>query len=149
MNRTATVSDRDRDLAILIVESDRRVRSALARLIGARYARAGVVEAENAEIALTHCDSRMFDLALIDTQVPDLAASCALIALLKRDERARNTIAMGVLQNDTRPALDAGALDFVMKSHSPEVLMHAIDRALTDARGPYPANVFHRSETDR
>ncbi|MFJ6263075.1 response regulator [Rhodococcus erythropolis] len=119
--------DRDVMPSIMVVDSDRRVRTALARLMKATRPQVAIVETADVSTALVQARSTLFDLVLVDMALPDLVASCALIRQLARNQ---HVVALSVSQDDARHAMAAGALDFVEKTASSESFLQAVRATL-------------------
>ena len=113
--------------SIMVVDSDRRVRTALTRLMKATHPQVAVVETADVSTALVQAQSTSFDLVLVDMGLPDLEASCALIRQLTRNQ---HVVALSVSQDDARHAIAAGALDFVEKATSSESFLQAVRATL-------------------
>jgi len=109
--------------SIMIVDSDRRARSALKRLMEATHTNALVIEIADAASALSAAQSAPFDLILVDMRLPDPASSCELIRKIGHDQYV---VALSVRQYDARHARAAGARDFVWKTNSSELILHAV-----------------------
>ncbi|MDV7357552.1 response regulator [Rhodococcus oxybenzonivorans] len=127
--------------SIMIIDPDRRVRSALRRLLEASHSNASIVEAGNAATALAESRSRSFDLILVDTLVPDLRGSCELIRHIS-DQRTTAVVALGVRQDDAASAVSAGARAFIRKTASSEQLLSVVRAA--SAR---PFDTSHQSDS--
>ncbi|WP_269455049.1 response regulator [Rhodococcus sp. LB1] len=125
---TQTDHRRGSGLAVLIVDADRRVRSAMRQLMEATCLSADIVEAGSVAAALSAADTQSFDLALVDLLVADLESSCGLIRQL-RTQSPTQVIALGVRQDDAAHAIRAGAHSFVRKSGSSEQLIQAVQAA--------------------
>lgn len=115
--------------SIMVVDSDRRARSALKRLMEATHTNALVIEIADAATALSEAQAAPFDLILVDMQLPDPASSCELIRSIGRDQ---HVVALSVRQDDARRAREAGARDFVWKTNSSELILQAV-RAISVA----------------
>ncbi|MFC9839640.1 response regulator [Rhodococcus sp. NPDC127530] len=107
----------------MVVDSDRRVRSALKRLMEATHANAIVIEIVDAATALAEARSAPFDLVLVDMRLPDVAGSCELIRQMGHDQ---HVVALSVRQDDARHARAAGARDFVWKTNSSDLFLQAV-----------------------
>ncbi|NHP17259.1 response regulator [Rhodococcus sp. IC4_135] len=122
--------------SIMVVDSDRRTRSALTRIIEASHAHASVVEVSDVATALNKARTTQFDLILVDMRLPDLASSCELIRRID----VNHVVALGVRQDDARHAQAAGARDFVWKTNSSELFLQAVRNSLiTPLATPEPS----------
>ena len=136
MNKLEALVDCDSDVAqsVMVVDSDRRVRTALTQLLKATHPRVAVVETADATTALDTARSASFDLVLVDMGLPDLDGSCSLIRQLAGDH---HVVALSVRQEHAQHALAAGALDFVEKTSSEKLLqavMTILSGSLTGLR---------------
>jgi DNA-binding response OmpR family regulator len=109
--------------SIMVVDSDRRARSALKRLMEATHTNARVIEIADAATALSEAQSAPFDLILVDMRLPDLASSCELIRKIGHDQYV---VALSLRQDDAPHARAAGARDFVWKTNSSDLILQAV-----------------------
>jgi DNA-binding NarL/FixJ family response regulator len=95
-----------------------------------------VDEAGNCAQALGHAAAGSYDLVLLDLKMPGVAGLDALAALREALPDAPLVVLSG---EDTagvvRAAIECGAMGFIPKSSTPEVLVHALRLVL--ARGVY------------
>ena len=109
--------------SIMVVDSDRRARSALKRLMEATHTNALVIEIADAATALSAAQSAPFDLILVDMRLPDPASSCELIRTIGHHQ---HVVALSVRQDDARHARAAGARDFIWKTNSSDLILQAV-----------------------
>ena len=130
-------------MKVLIVDDHALIRDALGRVFAALVPDATVLEAGDATRALATIDREAdLDLVLLDLSLPG-AHGLSLLATLRAQ---RPATAVVVISANAEPvsvkrALDQGALGFIPKSSSNEVLKHALQLVL--AGGVYiPPQVF-------
>jgi len=117
-------------IAVLVVEDHAIVRAGIRRLLAERD-QMTVQEAATGDEALTAVSSQVFDLVLLDLNLPGPAG----LELLRRMARLAPTTRILVFSQHTEAiyatrALEAGARGFVSKNASPEELLAAIDTIL-------------------
>jgi DNA-binding NarL/FixJ family response regulator len=121
---------------ILVIDDHALFREGLKFLLRSLDAGLQVDEAGNCAKALEHAAARSYDLVLLDLKMPGVEGLDALAAL--RD--AVPAVPLVVLSGEDNPgvvraAIERGAMGFIPKSSTPEVLIHALRLVL--ARGVY------------
>src|SRR5262252_3154436 len=121
---------------ILLVDDHALLREGLKFLLGSLDAALRVDEAGDCAKALEHAAARGYDLVLLDLKMPGTAGLDALQAL--RD--AIPAAPLVVLSGEDNPgvvraAIERGAMGFIPKSSTPELLIQALRLVL--ARGVY------------
>ena len=121
---------------VLLVDDHALFREGLKFLLGSLDAALRVDEAGDCARALAHAAARSYDLVLLDLKMPGTAGLDALQAL--RD--AIPAAPLVVLSGEDNPAvvraaIERGAMGFIPKSSTPEVLIQALRLVL--ARGVY------------
>jgi DNA-binding NarL/FixJ family response regulator len=121
---------------VLLVDDHALFREGLKFLLGSLDAALRVDEAGDCAKALEHAAARSYDLVLLDLKMPGTAGLDALQAL--RD--AIPAAPLVVLSGEDNPAvvraaIERGAMGFIPKSSTPEVLIQALRLVL--ARGVY------------
>jgi DNA-binding NarL/FixJ family response regulator len=130
-------------MKVLIVDDHALIRDALGRVLSALVPEATVLEAGDATLALATIERETdLDLVLLDLSLPG-AHGLSLLPTLrsKRPATAVVIISANADPASVKRALDQGALGFIPKSSSNEVLKHALQLVL--AGGVYiPPQVF-------
>jgi DNA-binding NarL/FixJ family response regulator len=121
---------------VLLIDDHALFREGLKFLLRSLDAALEVDEAGDCAKALEHAASRNYDLVLLDLKMPGVAGLDALAAL--RD--AIPAAPLVVLSGEDNPgvvraAIERGAMGFIPKSSTPEVLIQALRLVL--ARGVY------------
>jgi DNA-binding NarL/FixJ family response regulator len=121
---------------ILVIDDHALFREGLKFLLRSLDAGLQVDEAGNCAKALEHAAARSYDLVLLDLKMPGVEGLDALAAL--RD--AAPAAPLVVLSGEDNPgvvraAIERGAMGFIPKSSTPEVLIQALRLVL--ARGVY------------
>ena len=121
---------------VLLIDDHALFREGLKFLLRSLDAALEVDEAGDCAKALEHAASRSYDLVLLDLKIPGVAGLEALAAL--RD--AIPDAPLVVLSGEDNPgvvraAIERGAMGFIPKSSTPEVLIQALRLVL--ARGVY------------
>jgi DNA-binding NarL/FixJ family response regulator len=121
---------------ILLIDDHALFREGLKFLLRSLDAALKVDDASDCAQALEHAAARSYDLVLLDLKMPGLAGLDALAAL--RD--AVPAVPLVVLSGEDNPkvvraAVDAGAMGFIPKSSTPEVMIQALRLVL--AHGVY------------
>lgn len=80
--------------------------------------------------ALQASAARHFDLALLDVNLPGLSGDQTLAALLDRDPALRVVMMSGL--DHSQPALEAGAVGFLLKPYRPWQVLDAVAQALDE-----------------
>jgi DNA-binding NarL/FixJ family response regulator len=121
---------------VLLIDDHALFREGLKFLLRSLDAALEVDEASDCAKALEHAAARSYDLVLLDLKMPGVAGLEALAAL--RD--AVPAAPLVVLSGEDNPgvvraAIERGAMGFIPKSSTPEVLIQALRLVL--ARGVY------------
>lgn len=126
-------------MKVLLVDDHHLVRAGMRPLVGklADGEAVDVLEASSFEEAVTMADAHPeLDLALLDLRLPDVAGFAALCDLQERHPALPVVIVSG--EDDPvlmREAIEHGALGFIPKSSSPDVILGALRLVL--AGGTY------------
>jgi DNA-binding NarL/FixJ family response regulator len=121
---------------ILLIDDHALFREGLKFLLRSLDAALEVHEAGNCAKALEHAAAGNYELVLLDLKMPGVAGLDALAAL----REALPDSPLVVLSGEDNPgvvraAIERGAMGFIPKSSTPEVLLHALRLVL--ARGVY------------
>jgi len=121
---------------VLLIDDHALFREGLKFLLRSLDAALHIDEAGDCAKALEHAAARSYDLVLLDLKMPGVAGLDALAAL--RD--ANPDAPLVVLSGEDNPgvvraAIERGAMGFIPKSSTPEVLIQALRLVL--ARGVY------------
>ena len=114
----------DETRRVLVVDDDARVRHALRVLIASAHGLSVAGEASSAPDALGADEELVPDVVILDLQLP--SAEKGLDVLRHLVSRGRHVIALTIRVELRRPALDAGAVAFVEKGVSPDVLLELL-----------------------
>lgn len=142
------MGDLRRGSRILVVDDDTALREAIARRL--RRARHLVVTAENAQIALAHCElgRSPFDVVVTDVHMPGMSGLDLATALIERRPLQRVIIITSDPDEALkRAALSRGPVSFLLKPFELFELEAAVDQALAMPRfmTPPPAAPTHKS----
>lgn len=123
-------------MKILLIDDHALFREGLKFLLRSLDAALEVDEASDCAKALEHAAARSYDLVLLDLNMPGVAGLDALAAL----HEAVPDSPLVVLSGEDNPgvvraAIERGAMGFIPKSSTPEVLIQALRLVL--ARGVY------------
>ncbi|MBT8146385.1 MAG: sigma-54 dependent transcriptional regulator [Gammaproteobacteria bacterium] len=119
--------------SVLVVEDDPDLREALCQTL--TMAGYEVLEAENAEAALSILDTRKLSLIISDVQMPGMHGD-ELLKVVKRLSPETPFVLVTAYGNVTKAveAMQAGAADYILKPFEAEVLIEMVDRlALTSS----------------
>ena len=136
-------------MKILLVDDHSLLRGGMRYLLRSLDAELEIDEASNCEEALERVAGRSYDLVLLDLKMPGLNGLDALAAL----REAAPGMPLVVLSGESDPglirgAIDGGAMGFIPKSSTPEVLIQAL--RLVIAHGVYlPPLVLDEEYTAR
>jgi DNA-binding NarL/FixJ family response regulator len=116
---------------LLLIDDHPLFREGLKFLLRSLDSELTVDEAGDCDQALGIGQQRLYDLVLLDMKLPGLNGLDALEAVRKRFPFA----ALVVVSGDSSPrlvreAIDRGAMGFIPKSSTPEVLVHALRQVL-------------------
>ena len=125
------------DVEVLVVDDDLRVRQALVRLLTAWPGFRVVGEAGDAEAAVRSAEERHPTVALVDVLLPDADTGLGLIDALSHEIGAP-VIAISAQSSVRGAALAAGAVSFVDKGISPELLVGVLVEAANESPGRRP-----------
>jgi DNA-binding NarL/FixJ family response regulator len=124
-----TRGDSVRSVRVLIVEDDRRVRTALRAFLSASSGFEVVAGAGSAAAALDLARERAPAVALVDIHLPDLQEGLDLLTTLTCELRIP-TVAISIESSMRARALAAGADQFLEKAGVPEHLLTALHAAI-------------------
>jgi DNA-binding NarL/FixJ family response regulator len=121
---------------VLLIDDHALFREGLKFLLGSLDAALHVDEAGDCAGALEHAAARGYDLVLLDLKMPGVAGLDALAALREAIPAAPLVVLSGEDNPGVvRAAIERGAMGFIPKSSTPEVLIQALRLVL--ARGVY------------
>src|SRR5215467_9377316 len=121
---------------VLLIDDHALFREGLKFLLGSLDANLQVDEAGDCARALEHAGARGYDLVLLDLKMPGVAGLDALAALREAIPAAPLVVLSGEDNPGVvRAAIERGAMGFIPKSSTPEVLIQALRLVL--ARGVY------------
>jgi len=121
---------------VLLIDDHVLFREGLKFLLRSLDAALGVDEAGDCAKALEHAARRGYDLVLLDLKMPGVAGLDALAALREAIPAAPLVVLSGEdSAGVVRAAIEGGAMGFIPKSSTPEVLIQALRLVL--ARGVY------------
>ena len=123
----ATICRKGRDMRILLVDSQPRVRFALRVLLERQPGLEVAGEASDADSLLTEASKAQPDLVLLGWELPGLTARTLLLSLRQICPHVF-VIALSGRPEAREIALSAGADSFVSKADPPDLLLAAIDR---------------------
>ena len=119
-------------MRILIVDDHALFRQGLRFLLRDLDAQLQIAEAGDCEQALALA-AEAFDVVLLDLHMPGVAGLAALDAVRQGFEASRIVVLSGEEDpRQIRRAIDAGAVGFIPKSSTPEVLLSALRLVLAD-----------------
>ena len=132
---------------LLIVEDDARFSASLQRLlINAGYQ---AESAHSGQAGLEHMAAHQPDLVLVDINLPDMSGHDVIRTARERGLAMPVIVVSGESEIDAAiQALRVGAVDYVRKPLEPEILLHAVSRALAQ-RQLERAHKFVRTRIDR
>jgi DNA-binding NarL/FixJ family response regulator len=121
---------------VLLIDDHALFREGLKFLLRSLDAALEVDEASDCAKALEHAATRSYDLVLLDLKMPGVAGLEALAALREAVPGAPLVVLSGEDNPGVvRAAIERGAMGFIPKSSTPEVLIQALRLVL--ARGVY------------
>jgi len=121
---------------VLLIDDHALFREGLKFLLRSLDAALDVDEAGDCAKALEHATARSYDLILLDLKMPGVAGLDALAALRDAIPAAPLVVLSGEdSPGVVRAAIERGAMGFIPKSSTPEVLIQALRLVL--ARGVY------------
>jgi DNA-binding NarL/FixJ family response regulator len=131
---------------VLLIDDHTLFREGLKFLLRSLDAALEVDEAGDCAAALAHAAKRSYDLVLLDLKMPGVAGLDALAALREANPAAPLVVLSGEESPAVvRAAIERGAMGFIPKSSTPEVLLQALRLVL--ARGVYlPPSVLSAAE---
>jgi DNA-binding NarL/FixJ family response regulator len=133
-----------RALRILIADDHGLFRAGLIHLIGELAEQVSVLEANSLEEAIAQIDPMATpDMMLVDLIMPGMDAQGAGIRRLRKLAPDMPLVVLSAKNqaSDVREAIEAGALGFIPKSSSPEIMLNALRLVLSG--GVYlPAEVM-------
>ncbi|MBE9397918.1 response regulator transcription factor [Pontibacterium sp. N1Y112] len=114
-------------MKILITDDHAVVRQGYASLLSVMLDPCEVFEAESGEEACMRCVAHQPDMMILDINLPGISGIETARRILKRDPDARILFfSMYDEMPMVQQALDCGALGYITKSSSPEVLIEAV-----------------------
>jgi DNA-binding NarL/FixJ family response regulator len=123
-------------MKILLVDDHALFREGLKFLLRSLDAALEMDEAGDCAKALEHAAARSYHLVLLDLKMPGVAGLDALVALREAIPAAPLVVLSGEDNPGVvRAAIERGAMGFIPKSSTPEVLIHALRLVL--AHGVY------------
>lgn len=122
------------DINVLIVDDSGFSRKVLSEMIS----KAGfnvVGEAENAQMAIDIANERKIDIAIIDVVMPEVSG-IELTELLCKSLRKLKVIMISSLaqENIVINSISAGAIDFIQKPITEDVLVHSLEKITEEIR---------------
>jgi DNA-binding NarL/FixJ family response regulator len=124
--------DNRENVRVLVIDDDRRVRTAIRETIALEADMDVVGEASDLAAALALASCATPDVALVDVLLPDLRTGLELVRILSTTSGC-SVLAMSVQSHLAAAGLAAGALGFVEKNADIDAVLNAIRRT---ARAP-------------
>jgi DNA-binding NarL/FixJ family response regulator len=123
-------------LKILLIDDHVLFRAGMRHLLRQLNDALDLDEASNHAEALARLTSKTYDLVMLDMSLPDLSGLAALDSLRTVvPDTPLVVISANEDANFVRKTIEHGAMGFIPKSSTPELLIHALDLVL--ARGVY------------
>jgi DNA-binding NarL/FixJ family response regulator len=123
-------------LKILLIDDHVLFRAGMRHLLRQLNDALDLDEASNHAEALARLTSKAYDLVMLDMSLPDLSGLAALDSLRTVvPDTPLVVISANEDANFVRKTIEHGAMGFIPKSSTPELLIHALDLVL--ARGVY------------
>ncbi len=119
-------------MKILLCDDHAVVRQGYASLLSAMLDECEIIEADNGWDAVSLWQQHSVDVAVLDINLPDISGIEVARRILQRAPGAR--ILFFSMYDElpmVKQALDAGALGYITKSSSPEVLLDAVRKVLS------------------
>ncbi len=119
-------------MKILLCDDHAVVRQGYASLLSAMLDECEIIEADNGWDAVALWQQHSVDVAVLDINLPDISGIEVARRILQRAPGAR--ILFFSMYDElpmVKQALDAGALGYITKSSSPEVLLDAVRKVLS------------------
>jgi DNA-binding response OmpR family regulator len=119
---------KDSNISILIVEDDKRIRSLLLEILGARFQ---CSSADTASDAIRLMEAKFFHLALVDMGLPGMSGISLCRLIVNRSPRTAVVVVSG--NSDAQSiaeARNAGAADYVTKPFELSEILLIVERAL-------------------
>ncbi len=119
-------------MKILLCDDHAVVRQGYASLLSAMLDECEIIEADNGWDAVSLWQQQAADVAVLDINLPDISGIEVARRILQRAPDAR--ILFFSMYDElpmVKQALDAGALGYITKSSSPEVLLDAVRKVLS------------------
>ena len=134
-------------MKILIVDDHPLIREALRHVLAALDDKFDLLEAEDGATAFAAVDAHPeLDLVLLDLALPDVDGFDALAQLRERHPGVPIVVLSASDQAETvMRAIDAGAMGFIPKTSSNQLLLNALRQVLS-GRVYLPADVLHRHQ---
>lgn len=113
---------------ILICDDSLLIRRQLKQYFQENWKNFQVVESTNGKEAVTMYSEEAPFLVFMDIVMPEMDGICSLKKILETDPQAKVIVLSSVGNRETlREAIDAGAMDFVQKPWTDEVMKKIID----------------------
>lgn len=122
------------DINVLIVDDSRFSRKVLSEIVSKGGFNV-VGEAENAQMAIDIASERKIDIAIVDVVMPEISG-IELTELLCKSLRKLKVIMISSLaqENIVINSISAGAIDFIQKPITEDVLVHSLEKATEEIR---------------
>ncbi len=113
-------------ISVIVADDEAAIRSALGLALKQKLSIQNVSEAANMEELLARARVGGAALALLDWELPGLAAAGGLVAL-RRQNPGLKVVALSARPEARQMALAAGADAFVSKTESPDIMLRLVD----------------------
>ena len=122
------------DINVLIVDDSGFSRKVLSEMVSTAGFNV-VGEAENAQMAIDIASERKIDIAIVDVVMPDVSG-IELTELLCKSLRKLKVIMISSLaqENIVINSISAGAIDFIQKPITEDVLVHSLEKITEEIR---------------
>lgn len=122
------------DINVLIVDDSGFSRKVLSEMVSTAGFNV-VGEAENAQMAIDIASERKIDIAIVDVVMPDISG-IELTELLCKSLRKLKVIMISSLaqENIVINSISAGAIDFIQKPITEDVLVHSLEKITEEIR---------------
>jgi DNA-binding NtrC family response regulator len=134
--------------SILIVDDDTEVRKTLSSILDKEGYLVETVE--NGKQAIRACEKSLFDVALIDIELPDMKGTALLNRLKQEQPRMVKIIITGFpsLENAMK-AVNEGANGYVLKPFDVQELLEMIRKHLDEKKAEYLRTWTEKSESEQ
>lgn len=122
------------DINVLIVDDSGFSRKVLSEMVSTAGFNV-VGEAENAQMAIDIASERKIDIAIVDVVMPDISG-IELTELLCKSLRKLKVIMISSLaqENIVINSISAGAIDFIQKPITQDMLVHSLEKITEEIR---------------